>query len=116
MRTGQIDAMANLDPVISTLVKENAVKVIADTRTLKDTLKIFGGNMPSGCLYTSQEFIDKNPNTTQALANAIVRADKWIQASSPDEIAKVVPKGYLLGDPEIERAHVCTPVTNAHPV
>src|SRR3546814_1667466 len=57
--------------------------------------------MPSGCLYTSQEFIDKNPNTTQALANAIVRADKWIQASSPDEIAKVVPKGYLLGDPDL---------------
>src|SRR3546814_2831960 len=79
MRTGQIDAMANLDPVISTLVKENAVKVIADTRTLKDTLKILGGNMPSGCLYTSKEFIDKNPQPTQALANAIVRADKWIQ-------------------------------------
>ena len=101
MRTGQIDAMANLDPVISTLVKEDAVKVIADTRTLKDTKQIFGGNMPSGCLYTSQEFIDKNPNTTQALANAIVRADKWIQAASPDEIAAVVPKGYLLGDPDL---------------
>src|SRR3546814_11306205 len=65
MRTGQIDAMANLDPVISTLVKENAVKVIADTRTLKDTLKIFGGNMPTGCLYTSQEFIHKNPNRSE---------------------------------------------------
>jgi NitT/TauT family transport system substrate-binding protein len=101
MRTGQIDAMANLDPVISTLIKEDAVKVIADTRTLKDTLQIFGGNMPSGCLYTSQEFLDKNPNTAQALANAMVRADKWIQAASPEEIAKVVPEGYLLGDPEL---------------
>jgi NitT/TauT family transport system substrate-binding protein len=101
MRTGQIDAMANLDPVISTLVKENAVKVVADTRTLKDTVQIFGGNMPSGCLYTSQDFLDKNPNTAQALANAIVRADKWIQSASPDEIAKVVPEGYLLGDPDL---------------
>ncbi|RTZ44687.1 transporter substrate-binding domain-containing protein [Candidimonas sp. SYP-B2681] len=101
MRTGQIDAMANLDPVISTLIKENAVKAIADTRTLKDTMQIFGGNMPSGCLYTSQEFIDKNPNTTQALANAIVRADKWIQSASPEEIAAVVPKTYLLGDPDL---------------
>ena len=75
MRTGQIDAIANLDPVISTLVKEDAVKIVADTRTLKDTVKIFGGNMPSGCLYASQEFIDKHPNTAQALANAIVRAE-----------------------------------------
>jgi NitT/TauT family transport system substrate-binding protein len=101
MRTGQIDAMANLDPVISTLLKEDAITIIADTRTLKDTQQIFGGNMPSGCLYTGQAFIDKNPNTTQALANAIVRADKWIQAASLDEIANVVPKGYLLGDPDL---------------
>ncbi|NGM88615.1 ABC transporter substrate-binding protein [Parapusillimonas sp. SGNA-6] len=101
MRTGQIDAMANLDPVISTLLKEEAVKIVADTRTLKDTVQIFGGNMPSGCLYTSQDFLDKNPNTAQALANAMVRADKWIQAASPEEIAKVVPEGYLLGDPEL---------------
>ncbi|NYT86337.1 ABC transporter substrate-binding protein [Pollutimonas harenae] len=101
MRTGQIDAIANLDPVISTLLKENAIKIIADTRTLKDTHQIFGGNMPSGCLYTSQEFIDANPNTTQALANAIFRADQWIQKVTADEIAKVVPEGYLLGDPEL---------------
>jgi NitT/TauT family transport system substrate-binding protein len=57
--------------------------------------------MPAGCLYASQSFIDANPMTTQALANAIVRADKWIQAVTPDEIAKLVPQSYLLGDPEL---------------
>src|SRR3546814_4806615 len=76
LRTGQIDAIANLDPVISTLVKADELKVIADTRTLKDTHEIFGGDMPSGCLYTAQKFIDANPRTTQALATAIVRADR----------------------------------------
>lgn len=101
LRTGQIDAIANLDPVISTLVHAHELKIIADTRTLKDTKEVFGGNMPSGCLYASQAFLDKNPNTAQALANAIVRADKWIQSVSLDEIAKTVPKSYLLGDPEL---------------
>src|SRR3546814_8092681 len=48
LRTGQIDAIANLDPVISTLVKADELKVIADTRPLKDTHEIFGGDMPSG--------------------------------------------------------------------
>lgn len=98
IRTGQIDAIANLDPVISTLVKAKELKVIADTRTLKDTHDIFGGDMPSGCLYTAQSFIDANPNTTQALANAIVRADRWIQENSFDKIAHTVPEQYLLGD------------------
>ncbi|MGB3835368.1 substrate-binding domain-containing protein [Castellaniella sp.] len=101
LRSGQIDAIANLDPVISTLVKEDAIQIIADTRTLQDAHKIFGGNMPAGCLYASQSFIDANPNTTQALANAMVRADKWIQAATPDDIVKLVPKSYLLGDPDL---------------
>lgn len=101
MRSGQIDAISNLDPVISTLVKEDAITVISDTRTLAETHSVFGGNMPAASLYTSQAFIDKNPNTTQALANAIVRANKWIQSASIDEIAATVPEQYLLGDPEL---------------
>ena len=54
--------------------------------------------MPAGCLYAPQAFIDKNPNTAQALANAIVRADKWIQAAGPGDVIKAVPESYLLGD------------------
>lgn len=101
LRTGQIDAIANLDPVIGTLLKEDEIQIIADTRTIADTKAIFGGNMPSGCLYASQAFLDKNPDTAQALANAIVRADRWIHASTSEEIAATVPESYLLGDPEL---------------
>lgn len=101
LRTGQIDAMANLDPVIATLMKEDELKIIADTRTLADTHAIFGGNMPSGCLYTSETFIEKNPNTTQALVNAMVRANRWIHEVSPEEIAKTVPQSYLLNDVDL---------------
>jgi NitT/TauT family transport system substrate-binding protein len=101
IRSGQIDAMCNVDPVVSTLVHSKDFHVISDTRTLKDTHEVFGGNMPSGCLYASQAFLDKNPNTAQALANAIVRADKWIHSASLDDIAKTVPESYLLGDPAL---------------
>jgi NitT/TauT family transport system substrate-binding protein len=59
---------------------------------------VFGGPMPAGCLYAPQSFIDKNPATVQALTNAMVRADKWIQAAGPGEIIKAVPDSYLLGD------------------
>src|SRR3546814_16293622 len=98
LRTGQIDAIANLDPVISTLVKADELKVIADTRTLNDTHEIFGGDMPSGCLYTAQKFTDANPRTTQPLANAIVRADRRTQENSFDKLAQTLPQQYLLGD------------------
>jgi len=54
--------------------------------------------MPAGCLYAPVAFVEKNPNTAQALVNAMVRADKWIQKAGPSEVIKVVPESFLLGD------------------
>jgi NitT/TauT family transport system substrate-binding protein len=98
MRSGQIDAISNLDPVITLLQRSGDLKVVSDTRIVAEAEKVFGGPMPAGCLYAPQSFIDKNPATTQALANAIVRANKWIQAAGPAEIINNVPEAYLLGD------------------
>ncbi len=98
MRSGQIDALSNLDPVITLLQRSGDLKVLSDTRIVAEADKLFGGPMPAACLYAPQAFIDKNPATVQALANAIVRADKWIQAAGPGDIIKVVPEAFLLGD------------------
>jgi NitT/TauT family transport system substrate-binding protein len=98
MRSGQIDALSNLDPVITLLQRSGDLKIVADTRIVAEADKIFGGPMPAGCLYAPQSFLDKNPATAQALANAMVRAAKWIQAAGPADIIKVVPESYLLGD------------------
>jgi NitT/TauT family transport system substrate-binding protein len=98
MRSGQIDAISNLDPVITLLARSGDLKIVSDTRVVAEADKVFGGPMPAGCLYAPQSFIDRNPNTVQALANAIVRADKWIQAAGPADIIKVVPEAFLLGD------------------
>ena len=98
VRSGQIDAISNLDPVITLLVRSGDLKIISDTRVVAEADRVFGGPMPAACLYTQQTFIDKNPHTVQALANAIVRADKWIQKAGPSDIVKAVPESYLLGD------------------
>jgi len=92
MRSGQIDAMSNLDPVITLLQRSGDLKVVSDTRIVAESERVFGGPMPAGCLYAPQTFIDKNPNTTQALANAVVRANRWIQAAGPGDIIKAVPE------------------------
>jgi NitT/TauT family transport system substrate-binding protein len=98
MRAAQIDAISNLDPVITLLARSGDLKIVSDTRVVSEADKIFGGPMPAGCLYASQSFIDKNPATAQALANAIVRADRWIQNAGAGDIIKAVPENYLLGD------------------
>lgn len=98
MRSGQIDAISNLDPVITLLQRSGDLKIVSDTRIVAESERVFGGPMPAGCFYCPQPFIDKNPNTVQALANALVRANKWIQAAGPGDIITNVPESYLLGD------------------
>jgi NitT/TauT family transport system substrate-binding protein len=98
LRSGQIDAMSNTDPVMTMLEQKGDVKIISDTRTLKGTQDVFGGPMPAACLYAHAEFVQRNPNTCQALANAIVHGLKWLQTAGPSDIIKTVPESYLLGD------------------
>ena len=98
LKSGQIDAISNTDPVMTRLELDNAIKIMADTRTLKGTEAVLGAPLPAGVLHAAIEFVQKNPNTVQALANAIVRADKWIARASATDVAKVVPESYLLGD------------------
>ena len=98
MRSGQIDAISNLDPVISLLQRSNDIRIVSDTRILAEAEKVFGGPMPAACLYLPQGFVDKHPRTVQALVNAVVRANRWIQNAGPGDIIKAVPETYLLGD------------------
>jgi NitT/TauT family transport system substrate-binding protein len=98
LRSGQIDAISNLDPVMTILARSNDIRIISDTRDVAEADKVFGGPMPAATLYAPVAFIEKNPNTVQALTNAIVRANKWIQQAGPSDIVKTVPESYLLGD------------------
>jgi NitT/TauT family transport system substrate-binding protein len=98
MKSGQLDAISNVDPVMTKLEMDGAIKVVADTRTLKGTQEVWGAPLPAGCLYAPEEFVRKYPGTAQALANAIVRADKWIAKAGATDVAKTVPESYLMGD------------------
>ena len=98
MRSGQIDAMSNIEPVITMLEQKKEMKILVSTRTAKQTQELFGGAMPAATLYAFDDFIRKYPRTTQALANAIVRADRWLATAGPSDVLKTVPENYQLGD------------------
>jgi NitT/TauT family transport system substrate-binding protein len=98
VQRGEVDALVNVDPVISLLESRGLIKVVADTRTPQGTDQVYGGPLPAAVLYARPAFIEKNPRTTQALVNALVRGLRWVQANSPEEIAKMMPEEYALGD------------------
>ena len=92
MQQGQIDAAVMLDPSVTVLQGSYPdLKILADTRTQKDTLALFGGEYPGGALYTRADWIEKNPKATQALTTAIVNTLKWIHSHTPEEIMAKMP-------------------------
>jgi NitT/TauT family transport system substrate-binding protein len=92
MEQGSVDAAVMLDPSVTVLQGRNKdLRILADTRTQKDTLDVFGGEYPGGALYTKAEWIQKNPKTAQALATAILNTLKWIHSHKPEEIMAKMP-------------------------
>jgi NitT/TauT family transport system substrate-binding protein len=67
---------------------------------------VFGGAMSAGVLYTRKDFVEKNPNTVQALVNAFYKTLRWLDKASPEQVADAVPKEYWLGDKDLYMAAV----------
>ncbi len=97
VRAGQVDAISHHEPVMSMLEHKADVRIVADTRSLKGSQDLFGGPMVGPCLYAPADYLQKYPQTIQAMANAVVHALKWLQTAGPSDIIKVVPETYLLG-------------------
>lgn len=104
IENGKIDAISSVDPVISQLEAHDLIKILVDSRTDKGLKEVYGGEYPSGCLLATGEFIKNNPNTVQALTNAIERALKFIHASNADQILAILPPNIVGPDRALYRA------------
>ena len=101
LRKGELDAMSNLDPVISRLEASGDIITVVDTRTAKGMKEVYGGAYHAGCIYAPADWMKKNPNTAQAVVNAMVRAVRWLQTARADEVVATVPPEYYGDDPTL---------------
>lgn len=98
MQAGRLDAIANIEPAITLLERSGAIDVKVETVSEQGAKALYGAALPSGCLYTRPAFIDRHPKTVQALTNAMVRALKWLDDTTPEQVASTIPADFLLGD------------------
>ena len=56
--------------------------------------EVYGDAYAAGCIYAPVDFAKKYPNTAQAIVNAMVRALRFIQQSTPEQIVATVPPEY----------------------
>jgi sulfonate transport system substrate-binding protein len=101
MENGQIDALSNLDPVITQLESTGKFAAVADSRTEQGMKDIYGGDYLASVIYVNADYIKKYPNTVQAVVNAMVRADKWIAKATPQQIVDLMPKEYKAANPSL---------------
>ncbi|MCX7312628.1 MAG: ABC transporter substrate-binding protein [Hyphomicrobiales bacterium] len=97
-RRGEIDAIVSSDPMMTMMESDDLVKVVADTRTASGTKAVYGGPYPGGVIYATPAYIEKNPQAVQKVVNAFVRSLKWIDSHSAEDIAKLMPEEYALGN------------------
>ena len=92
MEHGKVQAAIMLDPAATLMQnKYKDFRILADTRSAKDTLDVFGGEYPGGSLYTRADWIQKNEATVQKMTNAIIATLKWIHSHTPEEIMGRMP-------------------------
>lgn len=101
MEKGEIDGLVNLDPVITQLESTGKFTSVVDTRTEKGMNDVYGGDYHASVIYIQDDFIKKNPNTVQAVVNAIVRANRWIARSTPQQIVDLMPDEFKAGNPSL---------------
>jgi sulfonate transport system substrate-binding protein len=102
MQQGQIDAAVMLDPSVTVLQGAyKDLKILADTRTQKDTLEVFGGEYPGGALYSTLAWVKGHEKETQALTNAILNTLAWIHSHTPEEIMARMPEELVGKDKEL---------------
>lgn len=98
MRKDQIQAAMTTEPTVSRLLADGDARVLVDLRTLRGTTEALGGPYPAACLYMETSWVDTHPDEVQGLANALVRALRFIHDHSAAEIADAVPQDYYAGD------------------
>lgn len=100
-RNGQIDALMSNDPVATVLQDSGDLFPLAEMRDAAGTRATLGGDYPEAAIYATKDFIDKYPNTVQAVATAILAAERWMAQATPKQVAEAVPKQYALADKEV---------------
>jgi len=96
MEQGSVDIASMVDPAVTQLQARNKdLRILADTRTEADNMKVFGSEYPSGTLYALDSWIAGHKQESTALAEAIVATLQWIHSHSAEEIMAKMPKEFV---------------------
>ena len=97
LHEGTVDVMTFQEPVTSTLQATGMVTTLYDLNSGESTARVLGAPFPAQSLLMAPAYIEAHPDTVQHLVNALVRAMRFINTHSAEEIAAKLPADYFAG-------------------
>jgi NitT/TauT family transport system substrate-binding protein len=94
LRSGQIDALMHMDPLMLQLEQRGEVQILADLRSPELCAQSLGAALPSSCLCASLEFLQRFPGLAQASADAMYQALQWLAQASLRDVLRLFPDGW----------------------
>lgn len=98
---GEIDAGMTTEPTISKLLSTGSASVLVDLRTMSATETALGGPYPGACLYMPTTWINKHQAQVAKIAEAFVKALRYIKTHSAEEIANKMPSSFYGQDKDL---------------
>jgi NitT/TauT family transport system substrate-binding protein len=102
--TGRIDALVTGDPEATRMGLDHTFVALVDTRTKEGMDYAYGGEAAGAGSLVMASFIAAHPDMVQSYVNALYRAQRWLVAATPDQIAAAVPETYWGGDVALYKA------------
>jgi phosphate transport system substrate-binding protein len=97
LQADKLEVMTFQEPVTSALLDSGRVSTLYDLTTRAGTVQALGTVFPAESILVAPPFIKAHPDTVQRLVNAYVRAMRWLDAHTADEIVAKLPASYFAG-------------------
>jgi len=97
LKEGTVDVMTFQEPITSALLATGLATTLYDLNSGESTANALGARFPAQALLMSPQAIAKRPEVAQRLVNAFVRAMRFVNSHSAEEIAARLPADYFAG-------------------
>lgn len=95
IKNGEADVLSIMDPTLGGIEASGAMTTLYDLTNRAGTTQALGDIWPARCLYVSPALLRDRPDAVQKLVNAFVRAKRFIDTHSVDEIVARLPLTYF---------------------
>jgi NitT/TauT family transport system substrate-binding protein len=95
LKAGTVQVMTFQEPTTSALLESNMVSTLYDLNSKEATTKVLGAAFPAQSLLISPAYIEAHPDTVQHLVNALVKAMRFVNSRTAEEIAEKLPPDYF---------------------